>query len=354
MIDDSQNWLANCLEKLPSTRVGVFGDFCLDSYWLIDPDQSELSVETHLPVRRVRQQHYSLGGAANIVANLVDLGVGQVHAVGLVGDDLFGRVVLDMLGRIGVSTENMLSCQGDWQTMVFAKPYLGDEEQNRIDFGGFNAISGASVEALAKELDGLAERVDVIILNQQVPVGVSTAAMIEQVNKVIGDHPKCKFIVDSRDRTELYQGVMIKLNAHEASRLADKAIALDERISAGQAREYGVKLFERFGQPVFLTRGENGIVVVDEQGLQEVPGIQVVEQIDSVGAGDAAMAALGAVIGSGGNCLMAAKVANIAATVTVRKIKTTGTASPAEILQVGPNPDYVYLPELADDPRGAK
>lgn len=57
------DWLENALEHISSVRVAVFGDFCLDAYWLIDADESELSVEMKLPIRRVRRQHYSLGGA---------------------------------------------------------------------------------------------------------------------------------------------------------------------------------------------------------------------------------------------------------------------------------------------------
>ena len=82
--NEKTDWLRETLDAIPSARVTVFGDFCLDAYWLIDPDASELSVETGLPVRRVRQQRYSLGAAGNIVANLVALGVGHVRAVGLV------------------------------------------------------------------------------------------------------------------------------------------------------------------------------------------------------------------------------------------------------------------------------
>ena len=60
-------WLETVLRKISDGRVSVFGDFCLDAYWLIDADDSELSVETGLPVRRMRQQRYSLGGAGNVV-----------------------------------------------------------------------------------------------------------------------------------------------------------------------------------------------------------------------------------------------------------------------------------------------
>ena len=352
--DGGENWLEAALGAIPRARVTVFGDLCLDAYWLIDADESELSVETHLPVRRVRRQRYGLGGAGNVVANLVDLGVGQVRAVGLVGDDLFGRQMLEMLGALRVDTRGMLTGHEGWQTQVYAKPCVGEAEQSRIDFGPFNALAGADAEALAAELDRAASESDVVILNQQVPAGVSTPEMIERINAVVAARPACRFLVDSRHRAERYAGCLLKLNAHEAARLAGEPRPLDERIPAATARELAERLRERVGHTVFVTRGEWGMVVADEAGLHDVPGIQVIEQTDPVGAGDTATSALAAVLATGGEPLTAARLANIAASITVRKLQTTGTATPEEIRQVGPAPDYIYLPELADDPRAAR
>ncbi len=349
-----ENWLEACLAAIPKARVTVFGDFCIDAYWLIDPDDSELSVETHLPVRRVRRQRYGLGGAGNVVANLVDLGVGQVRAVGLVGDDLFGRQMLEMLQRLNVDARGMLTGSGGWQTQVYAKPCVGEEEQNRIDFGPFNTPIEADVEALSAELDRAAGESEAVILNQQVPAGVSTPEMIERINAVVASRPQCRFLVDSRHRAELYEGCLLKLNAHEAARLAGGPRPLEERIPAAAARDLAARLRERTGRTVFVTRGEAGLVVADEAAVHDVPGIQVIERTDPVGAGDTATSALAAVLAAGGDALTAAKLANIAASITVRKLQTTGTATPEEIRQVSPEPDYVYLPELADDPRKAR
>ena len=62
------------------------------------------------------------------------------------------------------------------------------------------------------------------------------------------------------------------------------------------------------------------------------------------------VAVFAAVLGSGQDPWVAARLANIAASITVRKLQTTGTATPAEILAVGPEPDYIMEPELADSP----
>ena len=127
----------------------------------------------------------------------------------------------------------------------------------------------------------------------------------------------------------------------------------DKLITGKQAETYARSLWRQTKRPIFLTRGEKGIVVADGKVVHEIPGIQIIDRTDPVGAGDAAVAALAAVLGSGGDPLAAARFANVAASITVRKLQTTGTVTPDEIRAVGEHPDYVYRPELADDPRRA-
>ncbi len=347
------NWLEECLAAIGRAKVAVFGDFCLDCYWLIDAALAERSVETHLPIWRVRQQRYSLGGAGNVAANLVDLGVEQVLAVGLVGDDLFGGQLMKLLDRRGVDTKGMLRCQSDWQTLVYAKPCIGSDEQNRIDFGGFNRVAEGTMDQLTEQLSNAAEQADVVILNQQVPAGISPPAMVTRINAVVAQHGGGRFIVDSRDHAELYEGAILKLNAHEAAGMLGESRPLDEPIGAAAAAGLGQRLADEVGRLVFVTRGGDGMVAAEPGKAHQVPGIEIIEQTDTVGAGDTAAAALAACLAGGVSAANAAALANIAASVTVRKLQTTGTAAPDEIRSVGPDPDYVYLPDLAADTRAA-
>ena len=341
------------LSRVSQARVTVFGDFCLDAYWLMDPDEGEKSVETGLPVRKVKLQRYHLGGAGNVVANLIDLGTPRVYAVGVVGADPFGAELLRLLNERGADTSGMVVLARQWQTMMYAKPYRAEVEGNRLDFGSFNELPGNAIDLLAAELERAASASSVVILNQQVAGGISIPATIARINRVIADYPGTQFIVDARHRAGLYRGAIFKLNSKEASLLVG-ANADDDPIQAAQARANARRLFEKTRKPVFLTRGENGMLVADEQGLHEIPGIQILERTDPVGAGDTAVAALAAVLGSGGEPLEAGMLANIAASVTVRKLQTTGTATPAEIRAFASDPDYVYQPELAADVRRAR
>jgi len=325
------NWVEQGLDAAGRARVTVFGDFCLDAYWMVDPDESELSVETGLPVRRVRRQRYGPGGATNVAANLIDLGVSQVRAVGLAGDDFFGRELRRMLSDLGVDTTGLLTCREDWQTMVFAKPHIDGHEQNRIDFGGFNAVSPESVEALSAALDLAAGRSDAIILNQQVPSGVSTAAVIGQLNAAIARYADKPFVVDSRHRPGAYRGGLLKINTHEAAALLGEPVDLSEAIPTQRAVELAGRLFERMRRAVFVTCGAEGLIVADAAGVYAEPGIRITRPADPVGAGDTAAAAVAAVLGGGGGPVLAGRLANLAACVTVGKIGTTGTAGPHEI-----------------------
>jgi rfaE bifunctional protein kinase chain/domain len=323
--------LERCLSQAARARVAVFGDFCVDAYWLIDEGEPELSIETGLPVHRVRSQRYSLGGAGNVAANLADLGASRVRAVTLVGQDLFGWQMRRLLEQRRIDTSGVLDVQDDWPTLVYSKPCIGPAEQNRIDFGAFNEPGEEAMDLLAGRLDEAAGASDAVILNQQVPAGLSTPAMIERINAVIARRPTCRFIVDSRHRSRLYRGAIVKLTAHEAAGMLGQAVPLEEEIPVERARELASLLGGQTGREVFVTLGPEGMVVADEGGSAHLGGVRVPPPVDPVGAGDTVVSALAAVLGGGGDARSAGRLANLAAAVTVKKLQTTGTATPAEI-----------------------
>lgn len=338
------------LSDIRQAKVAVFGDFCVDAYWTLVQGEPELSIETGLPVLRVRSQRYSLGGAGNVIANLAAMGAGQVRPVGVAGDDLFGRKLHSMLASCDAVLDGML-VEAGWQTMVYAKPYAGDREQSRIDFGAFNSLSEALADRLVEKLAQAAEASDVVVLNQQVPGGVSSLAVIARINEVIRAHPDKLFLVDARHHPEKYAGAMLKLNTAEAARFLGE----DAGSMAGEARakDYALRIEQKICVPAFLTRGELGMVVAADGEATVIPGLQVLGATDSVGAGDAVVAGLAASLAAKASPVEAAVFASFAATVTVNKVRMTGTASGEEILAVAADPNYVFCPELAESARRA-
>lgn len=329
------------LLRMQHARVTVFGDFCVDAYWELWEGEPELSIETGLTVRRVKKQQNSLGGAGSVVANLREMGVGHVRAIGVAGTDVFGEKLRSMINECGADTSDFL-LEPTWETMVYAKPCLGSREENRIDFGSFNIAGAKLLDTLLDKLEKVIVESDVVILNQQIPAGITSPTTILRINQMIEKNPQTIFLVDSRHYQKYYKGASLKLNMSEAAALLHER---KEQIhTVDQAKVISLRISETTGKPTFLTRGELGIVVAVEDQSTVIPGLKVSEPIDTVGAGDAVVAAVAAAMAAGSDPVAASVFANIAAMITVKQLKTTGTASAAEIMDAAQNLQYVFPP----------
>ena len=111
--------IQNILEKIKTVKIAVFGDLCLDAYWILDPDGSEVSVETGLKAQAVREQKYTLGGGANIIANLAALNPAEIKAIGAVGDDMFGYEMLRQFKDININIDGIVKNDKQFNTIVF-------------------------------------------------------------------------------------------------------------------------------------------------------------------------------------------------------------------------------------------
>jgi len=342
------------LDRIRNVTVAVYGDFCLDAYWILDPKGSEVSVETGLQAHAVARHYYSLGGASNVVANLAALEPRAIQVIGAVGDDLYGRELRRQLDALGVDTTSLVIQRENYDTVTFAKPYLEDREQPRMDFGFFNRRSSATDEALLAGIRRALETADALIVNQQVPGSIPNEGFIDGANALFAEFAEKVVLLDSRHYGRKFKGIYRKTNDREAAMLNGVEVGRDEGLPLEDVRTYAHRLYEQFHRPVFLTRGPRGILAVDRDGLHEVPGLQLLKKLDPVGAGDTVTSALALCLGAGVSCAEAAAFANLAAAVTVQKLFQTGTASGEEILTVGQSPDYIYQPELAEDPRKAR
>lgn len=345
--------LKKILEDISSVKIAVLGDFCLDAYWFIDESKSEISIETGQLTRPIRQQKYSLGGAGNVTNNLAAMGVKDVRAIGVIGPDPFGNEMVNIMSKTGINTRNILVQADQWSTHVYTKPYMADQEQNRIDFGNFNHLSNETADRLIEILEREAAEVDVTIINQQVVSGIHTEYLRRRIVEVIQKFPDKIFIVDSRNFSDVYTGAYRKMNDNEAAKLCGLKKDPDDMVLYSEALDAARMLYKRYQKPVFITRGSRGSLIADESGVSEVFGLMIISKIDSVGAGDSFLAGSASALAAGYPMNVAAEIGSFVAGVTIQKLFQTGTASPDEILHLGQDPDYIYSPELAEDIRQA-
>ena len=86
--------LLKIVQKFSKQNICVIGDLMADYY--IFGDTNRISPEAPVPVVLVKEEKMVPGGASNVAANVAALG-GKVTIVGLIGEDLVGRKLMEEL-----------------------------------------------------------------------------------------------------------------------------------------------------------------------------------------------------------------------------------------------------------------
>jgi rfaE bifunctional protein kinase chain/domain len=327
--------LEQILNKIKDLKIGVVGDFILDGYWYADMEQSQLSRETATFPRPITREMYSLGGAANAAWNLSALGVAGVCGFSVIGDDWRGNILRSLLVKANVQTSGIFN-QVNRQTPFYGKVMLTAvgrrlQEDARLDFINDQPISPEMEDALLDALNASLEKMDGLIIADYQPTGILSARVTAGILKLAKLQPKKPFVVDSRERAGEFRPLILKQNEAEASQLFFPE-QNSEEITLLDLSNAAVHHNQNTGQPIIVTRGEQGCLVADGGECVSLPGVHVPTPVDPVGAGDSFLASFTAASASGATPMEAACLANLSAAVTVTKIGITGTASPAEIL----------------------
>jgi rfaE bifunctional protein kinase chain/domain len=331
----NQARLDELLDQFPHLHMLVLGDFFLDKYLIIDRRRSEISLETGLEAYQVVDIRHSPGAAGTVTSNLRALGV-QVTALGVIGEDGQGYELKRSLVERGVNIEPLIQ-RFDLFTPTYTKPMMREpdsreHEIQRLDIKNRSPLPAEVEEEVIARLRTLVPKVDAVVVADQVQernCGVVTDQVRDEIGRLALAYPDKIFAADSRERIGLFQHVIVKPNRREAT-LAVRPGWTGE-INSALTRESGAELFHRNHKPVFLTVGDQGILLFTEAGCQRIPAVLVSGEIDIVGAGDSVMAGIVSALCSGAEPGEAALLGNLVASITIQQIGTTGTATPAQV-----------------------
>ena len=111
--------LQELISQFKQVTIGVYGDFCLDAYWILHPEGSEVSVETGARAEAVERHYYSPGGASNVTANMAALCPAGIRAIGSIGNDIFGRELNRLLVELKIDTRHLIIQEEGFNTLAF-------------------------------------------------------------------------------------------------------------------------------------------------------------------------------------------------------------------------------------------
>lgn len=331
------------LEQPLCPRILLVGDVMLDRYqW---GDVERISPEAPIPVLRVKQEEYRLGGVANVAAMLSALDARPVLA-GVTGDDHEGRVVRRLLEEIGVDSRCVMLDPSRPTTVK--ERLLGRSQQRyphqmmRVDRESSEPISGRLAAHLLKRLEeglGDADLVLVSDYNKGVCAG-------EFIPRVVGlsQSGGVRVIADPVVGVDYhrYAGcACITPNRTEAGR------ALDIKITTPEEGLDAARELLRFGvQAAAVTLDRDGMAWADGSGNVRHFAGRPRQVCDVTGAGDMVLSAIGYAMAAGANYATTIELANLAGGLEVERlgvVPVTRREMLAELARPSHNTDHKVL-----------
>ena len=305
-------------------KIVVLGDVMLDEFFW--GDVTRISPEAPVPVVDIRRESVHLGGAANVVANVVALGA-KACVIGVVGNDSAGE-------RLRVSLKEACALQADdylvvdekrpstTKTRIIAHSQLvvrADREQR-------TPVNGRLEAQILDSLKLALEEADAFVVSDY-DKGVVTPSILGHI--LPRAYERVPVLIDPKIRNfSHYQPAsLITPNHHEALRLTNTEEDSDQGLHhAAQIIQ------EKLGcDAVLITRGDRGIMLLERDRDPVFVGTAAREVYDVTGAGDTVIATLASALSAGATMLEAANLANHAAGIVVGKVGTA-TATGEELL----------------------
>jgi rfaE bifunctional protein kinase chain/domain len=308
-----QPTLRSIVTRFKNKKIAVWGDLILDEYVLTSAGR--VSREAPVLVTEFEANDYRLGGAGNVVMNLLTLGA-QPLPVGFIGSDAAGDRLRGLLVKNGISTDHLVAVDL-FRTPLKSRILAGGEHTKkqqilRIDTLPPDTLGDESYRELARALWAVVRECDLLILSDYLAKTV-VPAIFKKLKK---EFPRTISAVDSRNHLLDFPGVNLATpNEPEIKNLfpQQRFLADDDFIRAGS------ELLDRLAADgIVLKRGQKGMQVFPRGQKADVLGIHGTAQIvDVTGAGDTVLAVLGLGLAAGANLLDAARLANIAGGIVV-------------------------------------
>jgi D-beta-D-heptose 7-phosphate kinase/D-beta-D-heptose 1-phosphate adenosyltransferase len=303
------------ISKFEKCHILVIGDLMIDEYVWGEVDR--ISPEAPVQVVSVLRDSVTLGGAGNVVNNLVALGA-QVTVAGVLGAGANADLLMKMFRELGVDTAGVTQ-DPTRPTTKKTRIIGGHQHVLRIDRETKQEISEEQVKTLVRFAKDRIGAFDLILVSDY-GKGLLSETLLRQIIDVANQNKK-RIIVDPKGLNfRKYAGATaITPNKKEASLAAGIEIVDDASLeAAGEKLLRGIPV-----QMVLMTCGKEDMVLF-EQG-KEPYRIMIGEArqvFDVSGAGDTVVSVLGLGLASGCSFRQAAALANVAAGIVVEKVGT--------------------------------
>lgn len=311
------------LQAVRGRRVAVLGDVLLDEFlW---GEATRISPEAPVPVILLEKESWSLGGAANVAANVRALG-GEVSLFSVIGEDRAGDQVRQLLRDGGIDDSALLT-DPSRPTTVKQRVLARNKHVLRIDREHAGPLADAMARRLLRLVEGRATEFDVLLVSDYAK-GCLPALLLRGLAR-LGQAGKLPICIDPKDRHQRYAGAtVLKPNLREMEEMAGMPIRGEADLGQAAAR-----VFRRHApQYLLVTRGREGMTLFAAAGGRTSIRTAAMQVTDVTGAGDTTLAVLGLGVAAGAEMCEASLLANLAAGLVVTK-PGTAVVHPGELIE---------------------
>jgi len=315
--------LKNIINSFKSKRIAVVGDLILDVYlW---GNATRISQEAPVPVMQVKKRTERLGGAANVMCNIVTLG-SRAFAYGVTGADTNAVHLKDMMKKLNIDVSAVLEDKNRITTEK-QRVMAASQQLVRIDNEDLHDVNAELrellVELLIKAIKN--KEIDAIIfedyakgmLGSKMAKEITEAAINADVMIGLDPHPghplNIKNItIMTPNKSEAFGLAGIYHYDTESEHEEDAAL---EKVAACIQKKWNPKY-------LLITLGAKGMALFAQGQASVIIPTMAREVFDVSGAGDTVIAAFTLALLAGASALEAAEIANHAAGVVVGKVGT--------------------------------
>ena len=302
-------------------KILVVGDLMLDHY--IWGSCERISPEAPVQVVKINNETYTLGGAGNVVRNLLSLGA-NVSVASVLGDDEAGKKIKEKLAELNVKDELILTEKGR-ESSIKSRIMASHQQVVRID--------KESVVKINLE--------DELVLKVKENLANFKAVLLSDYGKGVLSEKVCQEIINECVRLKI--PVLIDPKGSNYSKYKNATLLTPNKKEASEATNLKIKDKAELEKAIkqlkdelnltysIITISEDGIALYDDK--LHIFAAKAKEVFDVTGAGDTVLATLGYMLATGADIKEAIKIANLAAAVVVAKIGSA-TASFSEIEQL--------------------
>jgi D-beta-D-heptose 7-phosphate kinase/D-beta-D-heptose 1-phosphate adenosyltransferase len=306
--------MITAIQSFPDCRVLVVGDIMMDQFlW---GEVSRISPEAPVPVVKVERETFLLGGAANVVNNLLGL-KGQVLLAGVIGADGMGRRLIRKLQSLGTTIEGIVVEEGR-PTALKTRVIAHHQQVVRVDREKVGPVLPETLKTMLSIIKKNIHRIQGIIVSDY-GKGLVSMELMTELKKMAGKQA-LPIVVDPKPpNLNWYDRVgLITPNQLEAEKFVGKKIeSKEELLWAGR---YLLK--KTNCDSVLITRGKEGMTLFSKNNkIDHIPTVAQ-KVFDVTGAGDTVIATLMLGLVSGMNMKKACMTANYAAGIVVGEVGT--------------------------------